>query len=47
MPNIEILRKFDDSALLQAIKASNLAKINREARKKQGEPKVETTRSRG
>ncbi len=47
MPNIEILRKFDDSALLQAIRASNSAKIEREARKKQGDPKVEATRSRG
>jgi UDP-N-acetyl-D-mannosaminuronate dehydrogenase len=34
MPNIEILRKFDDSAILNAVKASNQAKIEREARKK-------------
>jgi UDP-N-acetyl-D-mannosaminuronate dehydrogenase len=47
MPNIEILRKFDDSALLQAIQASNRSKIDREARRKQGAPKVEATRSRG
>src|SRR5271169_4250020 len=47
MPNIEILRQFDDSSLLQAIQASNRAKIDREARKKQGDPKVEATRSRG
>jgi UDP-N-acetyl-D-mannosaminuronate dehydrogenase len=34
MPNIEILRKFDDSSLLRAIQISNLAKIERESRKK-------------
>ena len=34
MPNIEILRKLDDSAFLKAIKASNQAKVDREARKK-------------
>ena len=47
MPNIAILRKFDDSALLQAIQTSNRAKIDREARKKLGDSKVEATRSRG
>lgn len=34
MPNIEILRKFDDSPLLRAIQTSNRAKIEREERKK-------------
>lgn len=34
MPNIEILRKFDDSAILRAIETSNEAKIEREVRKK-------------
>lgn len=34
MPNIEILRKFDDSQLLRAIKSSNQAKTEREATKK-------------
>lgn len=34
MPNIEILRKFDDSPLLKAIRSSNQAKIEREAAKK-------------
>ena len=34
MPNIEILRKFDDSSLLRAIQASNHAKIERESDKK-------------
>jgi len=33
MPNIEILRKFDDSPILNAIRASNQAKIEREAGK--------------
>lgn len=32
MPNIEILRKFDESLLLEAIQASNRMKIEREAR---------------
>lgn len=34
MPNIEILRKFDDSSLLRAIQTSNRAKIERDANKK-------------
>lgn len=34
MPNIEILRKLDDSQLLKTIQASNRAKIEREAAKK-------------
>ncbi len=33
MPNIEILRKFDDSMILRAIQTSNLKKIEREAHK--------------
>jgi len=33
MPNIEILRKFDDSSLLNAIRISNRAKIERESQK--------------
>jgi UDP-N-acetyl-D-mannosaminuronate dehydrogenase len=33
MPNIEILRKFDDSQILRAIQASNKAKLEREAGK--------------
>lgn len=33
MPNIEILRKFDDSSLLRAIETSNRAKVEREERK--------------
>jgi UDP-N-acetyl-D-mannosaminuronate dehydrogenase len=37
MPNIEILRKLDDSLLLNMIKASNKAKVEREAQKKAAE----------
>jgi len=33
MPNIEILSKFQDSALLRAVKQSNQQKIDRDARK--------------
>lgn len=33
LPNIEILRKSDDSAILKAIQASNQSKIKREAHK--------------
>lgn len=33
MPNIEILRKFDDSLMLRAIQGSNQMKISREAQK--------------
>ncbi len=47
MPNIEILRKFDDSALLRAIQASNHAKIERDAAKKLSEQNVNATGSRG
>jgi len=36
MPNIEILRKSDDSAILKAIQASNQSKIEREAQKETG-----------
>jgi UDP-N-acetyl-D-mannosaminuronate dehydrogenase len=34
MPNIEILRKFDESVILEAIQTSNKMKIEREARDK-------------
>jgi len=37
MPNIEILRKFDDSAILRAIQASNRKKFEREAREETGD----------
>jgi len=47
MPNIEILRKFDDSSLLRAIETSNRAKIKRESQQELGDQSVEVTRSRG
>jgi hypothetical protein len=34
MPNIEILRQFDESVVLEAIRASNRMKVEREARGK-------------
>jgi UDP-N-acetyl-D-mannosaminuronate dehydrogenase len=34
MPNIEILRKFDDSVILEAIRTSNRMKIERDVRDK-------------
>ena len=37
MPNIEILSKFENSAILNAIKASNQKKLARDAEKKQAE----------
>ncbi len=37
MPNIEILRKFDDSEILRAIQTSNRAKFEREAQKEVGD----------
>ena len=47
MPNIEILRKFDDSAILKAIKASNQEKIERETRKKLNEQNLKPVGTRG
>jgi UDP-N-acetyl-D-mannosaminuronate dehydrogenase len=43
MPNIEILRKLDDSPLLRAIQTSNRAKIEREERKKLSAQTMGTT----
>lgn len=40
MPNIEILRKFDDSAMLRAIQSSNRAKCEREACRETGDDPV-------
>lgn len=45
IPNIEILRKFDDSQLLKAIKSSNQAKIEREAAKKTSDLTMSVTSS--
>ena len=47
MPNIEILRKFDDSLLLRAIQASNQAKIERESHHQLSDPSgIKATGSR-
>jgi UDP-N-acetyl-D-mannosaminuronate dehydrogenase len=45
MPNIEILRRFDDSALLRALETSNRAKMEREARRKSSAQTTKTTGS--
>jgi len=47
MPNIKILRKFDDSALLKAIESSNDAKGAREASKKSSDQTIKATLSKG
>ena len=47
MPNIEILRKFDDSSLLRAIQTSNRAKIERDSGKKLSDQSIKATGSRG
>jgi UDP-N-acetyl-D-mannosaminuronate dehydrogenase len=46
MPNIEILRKFDDSSLLRAIQTSNLAKVERESHKKLNKQTTKAAASR-
>ncbi len=43
MPNIEILRKFDDSSLLRAIRASNGSKIERDSARKLSDQSVKVT----
>lgn len=43
MPNIEILRKFDDSVLLNAIKGSNQLKIERESHDKSKEQNLKVS----
>jgi UDP-N-acetyl-D-mannosaminuronate dehydrogenase len=45
MPNIEILRKFDDSSLLRTIQSSNDAKVEREAGKKLSDHTMKATGS--
>ena len=45
MPNIEILRKFDDSSLLKAIQTSNRAKIERGSRNKLSDQSIKATGS--
>jgi len=46
MPNIEILRKFDDSQLLRTLQASNRSKIEREEAKKASGQEADVTGSR-
>jgi len=43
MPNIEILRRFDDSPLLRAIQTSNRAKIERDSIKKSTDERMKVT----
>jgi UDP-N-acetyl-D-mannosaminuronate dehydrogenase len=45
MPNIVILRKFDDSSLLRTIESSNHAKVERESRKKLNDQTTKATGS--
>lgn len=44
MPNIEILRKFDDSPMLRTIETSNCAKIEREMHKKASDQSAKAVR---
>jgi UDP-N-acetyl-D-mannosaminuronate dehydrogenase len=47
MPNIKILRRFDDSAILRAIEASNQAKLERESKKQSQDGDLATARTKG
>jgi UDP-N-acetyl-D-mannosaminuronate dehydrogenase len=47
MPNIKILRRFDDSPILRAIETSNEAKMRRDAEKKSEDQNLATARSKG
>jgi len=47
MPNIKILRRFDDSPILRAIESSNHAKIERESQKKSEGQNLAAIRSKG
>ena len=44
MPNIKILRRFDDSAILKAIEASNQAKLERDSQKESENGNLATAR---
>ena len=46
MPNIKILRRFDDSPILRAIETSNEAKLRRDAEKKSENQNLATARSK-
>lgn len=47
MPNIKILRQFNDSAILRAIEASNQAKLERESQRQSGDRNLATAHTRG
>jgi UDP-N-acetyl-D-mannosaminuronate dehydrogenase len=46
MPNIKILRRFDDSHLLRAIETSNQAKLERDSQKQSQDGNLATTRTK-
>lgn len=46
MPNIKILRRFDNSAILKAIEASNQAKLERDSQKESENGNLATSRSK-
>ena len=47
MPNIKILRRFDDSPLLRAIETSNQAKLERDSQKQSQDGNLATARTKG
>lgn len=47
MPNIKILRRFDDSAILRAIETSNQAKLERDSQKQSQDGNLATARTKG
>ncbi len=47
MPNIKILRRFDDSAILKAIETSNQAKLERDSQKRSENGNLATARTKG
>ncbi len=46
MPNIKILRRFDDSPLLRAIETSNQAKLERDSQKQSQDENLATARTK-
>ena len=47
MPNIKILRRFDDSPILRAIETSNQAKVERDSQKQSRDRDLATARTKG
>lgn len=47
MPNIKILRRFDDSPILRAIETSNQAKLERDSQKQSQDGNLATSRTKG